>query len=136
MAQRLPERVVQKDADLLSFDDPIAFRYLSETRDRDQPAPALIVRTGQADARPLPCGLLRAGRQLQGGLPSVDRKQQSDYHPVIAQSFVPCELTVMLTSSFPEIDDLRHMVGEIGEGLSPDEILAICIRFNVQQEIF
>jgi hypothetical protein len=84
VAQRLPERVVQKDADL----------------------------------------------------PSVDRKQQSDYHPVIAQSFVPCELTVMLTSSFPEIDDLRHMVGEIGEGLSPDEILAICTTFNVQQEFF
>jgi hypothetical protein len=42
----------------------------------------------------------------------------------------------MLTPSFPEIDDLRHMVGEIGEGLSPDEIRAICTSFNVPQEIF
>ena len=50
--------------DLLTFDDPIAFRYLYETRYRDQPAPALIVRTGQADVRQLPYDLLRAGRQL------------------------------------------------------------------------
>ena len=50
--------------DLLTFDDPIAFRYLHETRYRDQPAPALIVRTGQADVRRLPFDLLRTGRQL------------------------------------------------------------------------
>lgn len=53
-----------RGCELLTFDDPIAFRYLYETRYRDQPAPALIVRTGQADVRQLPYDLLRAGRQL------------------------------------------------------------------------
>lgn len=31
---------------------------------------------------------------------------------------------------------LNLMAGEIGEGLSPDEIRAICVAFNVQQSIF
>jgi len=53
-----------RGCDLLTLDDPIAFRYLYETRYRDQPAPALIVRTGQADVRELPYDLLQAGRRL------------------------------------------------------------------------
>ena len=50
--------------DLLTFADPIAFRYLYETRYRDQPAPVLIVCTGQADVHQTWYGGL--GEQCQG----------------------------------------------------------------------
>ncbi len=54
--------------DVLTFDDPVAFRYVYETRYRDRwgegpgSPPALIVRTDQADVRSLPYDLLQAGR--------------------------------------------------------------------------
>jgi hypothetical protein len=39
----------------------------------------------------------------------------------------------MLKPPYPELDDLLEM---IGEGLSSDEIRAICSTFIVQQDIF
>ena len=54
--------------DVLTFDDPVAFRYVYETRYRDRwgegpgSPPALIVRTDQAGVRRLPYDLLQAGR--------------------------------------------------------------------------
>ena len=41
----------------------------------------------------------------------------------------------MLNPSYPELDDLLHMMGEAGEGLSSEEIRAICRTFNVKQDI-
>jgi hypothetical protein len=41
----------------------------------------------------------------------------------------------MLNPPYPELDDLLHMMGEAGEGLSSEEIRAICRTFNVKQDI-
>lgn len=60
--------------DVLTFDDPIAFRYAYESRYREQwrvtpgAAAALIVRTDQPDVRSLPYDLLTDGRRLTLGL--------------------------------------------------------------------
>lgn len=57
--------------DLLTFDDPVAFRYVYESRYREpwrqtvSPSPALIVRTDQPDLRSLPYDLLVDGRQVK-----------------------------------------------------------------------
>ena len=56
--------------DVLTFDDPIAFRYAYESRNRERwrvtpgAAAALIVRTDQPDVRSLPYDLLTDGRHL------------------------------------------------------------------------
>lgn len=63
-----------RGCDVLTFDDPVAFRFLYESRYREQwrvtpGAPtALIVRTDQPDLRNLPNDLLTAGRHLTLGL--------------------------------------------------------------------
>ena len=55
--------------DVLTFvDDPIAFRYVYESRYRRQQGVALIVRTDQPDVRSLPYDLLTEGRHLILGL--------------------------------------------------------------------
>jgi hypothetical protein len=87
-----------RGCDLLTFADPIAFRYLYETRYRDQPTPALIVRTRQADVRQLPYDLLQAGRQLS--LTLHDLCPQLSY-PVVRDFFraAPDLLDALLDAS-------------------------------------
>lgn len=61
--------------DVLTFDDPVAFRYVYESQYRApdltglrKPVRSLIVRTDQPDVRRLPYDLLAAGRPLTLGL--------------------------------------------------------------------
>lgn len=59
-----------RDFDVVSFDDPAAFRYAYESQYRsrwdagEEPALALVVRTGRQDLRHLPYDLLQQGRQV------------------------------------------------------------------------
>lgn len=63
--------IVGRGYDLLTFDDPVAFRYIYESRYREpwrqgaSPSPALIVRIDQPELRSLPYDLLVDGRQLK-----------------------------------------------------------------------
>ena len=77
---------------------PSAFRYLYETRYRDQPAPVLIVHTGQADVRQLPYDLLQAGRQLSLTLHDICPKLS---YPVLRDFFraAPDLLDALLDAS-------------------------------------
>lgn len=70
--------------DVLTFDDPIAFRYVYESRHRRQQGVALIVRTDQPDVRSLPYDLLTDGRHLILGLHDL---MPSLSYPVVRDFF-------------------------------------------------
>lgn len=57
-----------RGCDVLTFNDPVAFRYVYESRYRGKPEAALIIRTDRPDVRSLPYDLLAAGRHLTLGL--------------------------------------------------------------------
>jgi rhamnulose-1-phosphate aldolase len=60
-------------------------------------------------------------------------------HGVMARSYVSVKRAadrVEYAETAAKYEVLNLQVGEIGQGLSPEEIRMICSTFNVQQDIF
>lgn len=141
LEEQLLQGIRDKGFDILSFDDPIAFRYLYESKyrsqceDREECHQALVVRCESRELSALPYDLLQIGQKLSFDLGKLFPNLS---YPVIAsldkshldtlykaqQEYAPGVLGDNATKDFA----LRHVFGTVTELIhQPSDLLRVLL---------
>lgn len=116
--ESLSAELARQGIDIVEYDDPVAFRYLYETKYRDtleahESTLLVLVRGDISDARKLPYDLLRIGRILSFSL--------ADLFPELNHSVIAALDRAHLDSLFAA--QLQHHPKVLGENATKDFVL-------------